>query len=85
MSASSTGWQKDGSYVSCQECKWAPPVERRPRPGQPVNHTGTVHYGDCPTIPRLSPEAQRRLHAALEESARCRRRAMAAAHNYVIG
>lgn len=80
-----TGWQANGSYVPCPECRWAPAVERNPPPGRPVQYPGTSHYGDCPTIPRLSPEAQRELQAALDEIARCRRRAMATAHTYVIG
>lgn len=82
---STTGWQPDGIYVPCPECRWAPPVEHNPPPGRPVRRPGTSHYGDCPTIPRLSAEAQRELQAALDDIARCRRRAMATAHTYVIG
>lgn len=80
-----TGWQAGGSYVPCPECRWEPPVERNRRPGRAVQFPGTTHYADCPTIPRLSPEAQRRLQEQLDDIARCRRRAMASAHSYVIG
>lgn len=86
MSGEGTGWQDDGSYVPCPECEWAPPIERNPPPGRRLGgQTGTYHDGDCPTVPHLSPEAQRELQAALDEISRCRRRAMASARNYVIG
>lgn len=80
-----TGWQRDGTYVSCPECKWAPPTERLYPPGKALHFPGTTHHGDCPTVPRLSPEADARLREDLAEMARCRRRAMADAHNYWIG
>lgn len=79
-----TGWQADGSYVPCPECRWVPPVERNPPPGRPVR-LGTSHYGDCPTVPRLSPESEKRLREDLREMDRCRARAWAAAQHYVIG
>ncbi len=81
----STGWQPDGSYVPCPECEWTPAVERNSPPGRPVHFPGTSHYGDCSTVPRLSPETQRQLQDALDDIARCRRRAWATAHTYVIG
>lgn len=80
---SATGWQADGSYVPCPECKWRPPTWDGP--GTPVRLAGTIHNGWCPTIPRLSPEAERELRARLKEFDDCRRRAWAHARNYVIG
>ncbi len=84
MAEPTTGRQPDGSYVPCPECKWAPKVDRNPPPGRPIHWPGTTHYGDCPTIPRLSPAEERELQAALDEMDRCRRRAMATAHTFVI-
>ncbi len=83
--APAPGWQKDGTYVPCQECKWDPPTERLYPPGKALHFPGTTHEGDCPTIPRLSREAERKLQADLDEIARCQRRAWASARNYVIG
>jgi hypothetical protein len=83
--ASLTGWQEDGSYVPCPECNWTPPVPRNPPPGVPVRMPGTTHHGDCPTVPRLTPEQERKLHADLAEMDRVRRRGAAEARNYVIG
>lgn len=65
-----TGWQEDGSYVPCSECRWKPPTE---------------HPGSGAPAPLLSREAQARLQADLDEMARCRHRAWAAAANYVVG
>lgn len=83
--APSTGWQKDGTYVPCQACKWEPPTERLFPASKALHFPGTTHHGDCPTIPHLTPEAEARLREDLAEMARCRRRAWANAHNYVIG
>jgi hypothetical protein len=80
-----TGWQNDGSYVPCTECGWVPPVERNPPPGVPIRMGGTVHYGDCPTVPRLSPSDALALRDRLAEMDRVRRRGAAEARNYVIG
>lgn len=83
--ACKTGWQKDGSYVPCPECHWAPRVERNPLPGVAVHMPGTTHHGDCPTVPRLTPEDEARLRADLDAIAECHRRAWAESRNYVIG
>jgi hypothetical protein len=55
-------------------------------PGVPVSlGGGTIHRANCPLIPHLSAEASQRIYEAAEESRRCRNRAMAFAHTYVIG
>lgn len=78
-----TGWQPDDTYVPCPKCNYVPP--RHEGPGIPVRMGGTIHKSDCPTIPRPSPEAERALRERLREMDRCRARAWASAHNYVIG
>lgn len=84
-SSGPTGWQPDGSYVPCPACRWEPKPERNPAPGVPIRHPGTTHYGDCPTVPRLSPEDERELRARLTEMDRVRRRGAAEAMFHVIG
>lgn len=80
-----TGWQVDRSYVPCPSCRWAPKVERHAAPGTPTHMPGTTHYGDCPTIPRLSREDERALQLRLDDMDRMRRRGAATAHTFVIG
>ncbi len=79
---SATGWQPDGSYVPCPECRWEPEPDNGP--GRAVRFPGTTHRGDCPTIPRMSREDERALHDKLDEMDRVRRRGAAEARNYVI-
>ena len=78
-----TGWQSDGSYVPCPDCKVEPRMYDGP--GTAVHMPGTVHDADCPRVPHLSPEAEAKLLADLREIDECRRRAWANARNYVIG
>lgn len=73
MSADPTGWQDDGSYIPCPECKLEPVVYEGP--GVPVRQPGTIHRSTCPTVPHLSPEAQERLRAKMADIARCEREA----------
>jgi hypothetical protein len=79
-----TGWQKDGSYIPCPECRWEPEKPRRPMIGTPLGRFGTIHYGDCSTVPRLSREAEKELRETLDDIDRCQRDAWANARNYVI-
>lgn len=87
MSAEPTGWQDDGTYVPCPECKWAPPAENPELAAfsTPLHWGGTTHHGSCPVIPRLSPEDERALHDRLAEMDRVRTRGAAEAMFYVIG
>jgi hypothetical protein len=80
-----TGWQRDGSYVPCPECRWEPRVERDPPPGFPIHLPSTTHHGDCPTIPRLTRAQERDLRDRLADMDRVRRRGAAEAAHYVIG
>ena len=80
-----TGWQADGSYVPCPECRWAPAVERNPAPGIPVRFPGTTHHGDCPTVQIMSRAEEAELRDRLVEMDRVRRRGAAEAANYWIG
>ena len=80
-----TGWQADGSYIPCPECGWEPPKMRHEPPGVPVRLPGTTHHGDCPTVPRFSPEQERRLRDDIAEMDRVRRRGAAEGRFYVIG
>lgn len=65
---SETGWQEDGSYVSCPECLWEPaPEPRNKLPGKVVRSPMTWHYSDCPTVPQLSPEKQKELQKRLDD------------------
>ena len=84
------GWQEDGSYVPCPECRWKPEPEREGGPPGVAIHVmprrpgSATHHGDCPTV-ALSRDARERLETRLAEFDECRRRAWEGAHNYVIG
>lgn len=80
---SETGWQPDGSYVPCPSCDWTPAPDNRP--GVAIHWPGTTHRNDCPTIPRLSPEARAELQRKLEDIARAHRDAWRAARDMWIG
>lgn len=72
-------------YVPCPECHYIDPGLFSDGFGVPVRLGGTSHPQNCPTIPKLSPEAEERLRRDLEEMDRCRRRAEVESRNYFIG
>lgn len=67
----------------CPECRYEKPPHTGL--GEPVPMPGMTHSADCPTLPRLTPEAQAKLNADLAAISDSRRRAQANAHNVVIG
>lgn len=68
---------------TCPECRYEDPIYEGP--GVPIQVPGVVHRGDCPTIPRPSPEAAADLRVRLDDMARARGRAMHEARNIWIG
>ena len=81
-----SGYQADGSYVPCPECRYVPPEDTSPSfavaiPVMPRKPGVAIHRGDCPTVPQVSRETQDRLI----EMDRVRRRGAAEARNFVIG
>lgn len=74
--AKTTGWQADGTYEPCDECRLLPEPDRdTDAPGVPIRMDYTaIHRGDCPKV-NLSREAQERLDRFIDEADRCRARA----------
>lgn len=81
-----TGYQPDGSYIPCPECRYVPPVDEDEGPGCRISgQRGTIHESDCPTVPNLSQRDREELWERLREMDRCRGRAAVAARNYWVG
>lgn len=69
----------------CPVCRYIPKRANHPDFATPIKMPGTPHKGDCPTIPRLSPEQQADLRERLKELDDARRAAWRDARNYIIG
>ncbi len=81
-----TGWQRDGSYVPCEECHWTPYPEPEGIPGFALrNLHETGHRKDCPTVPRFTADQERDLRERLDEMDRVRSRGAAEGRNFFIG
>lgn len=83
-----TGYQPDGSYIPCPDCRYQPPSEEDIPFSVPLRAGfTTLHDADCPTggIPRGTPEEERELREKLDEMDRVRRRGYASARNFILG
>jgi hypothetical protein len=79
------GYQKDGSYIPCPDCKHIPaPDPEGPGiviPVLPRTPGTAIHNGGCPQVPRISDETRHKLI----EMDRQRRRAEVESRNFFIG